>query len=286
MSKNKLSKTPIFKAIMSAVIAMGMLAGCSSTGPNATPDKTAEPANENPVLKVLDTPSPEGIKFVINSGKVAEGTKIRVGVYGGGFEKKDPGCNGDEISGTDISVNGQGDELTGTINSPGAGIFRIVMTMPGYVTPCTGTETALTVKWSPKLTIDPQDHTTGEASVKTKIVKINEDFTISVGSDIVAREKFTGDFRVPMNISVRGPYATLPELQAAGCPSDAPIAATLKSNYQFIKLGQNNDVPPSLKVSAPGVYWFEVGTGDGEMVHKASVNSCAVDITKAVVIAE
>lgn len=269
----------------SALLVTAVLAGCGSGGETGTetPQETTAPRSDNPELTVYDTPTPERINFVLNPGQLDAGTKVRVSAYNGGFENAAPGCNGEETTGTELNVSERG-ELTGTLNQPGVGNVRLVITAPGYSSSCEGTENTLAVKWLPEVIINANDNKPGAEPIKTPAP--GEEFTVSVGTNIERQATFKDSFTENMTIEAHGPYTNVPELQAAGCPDDAPIAATLTAPYEYAKAGQGLGSPPALSIQEPGAYWFSVTIQGGERSAEAIGTTCDGDVSEGVVIVE
>lgn len=263
-----------------AILIAAALSGCGGASSNAD-EGNEEKKNENPALSVYNTPSPERIEFILKPGNLETGTKVRVSAYNGGFDNAAPGCNGAETSGTDMVIN-EKSELKGSLSQPGVGNVRLVITAPGYASSCDGTENTLSVKWAPGITINATDRTPGAEPIKTPAA--NEKFTLAIFADIVSRSTFKDNFWTPMTIKAHGPYVSIPELQAAGCPEDAPIAGTLSSELNFAPAGTGQTPPLEMSVTTPGVYWFSAEIEGSDRSLEARATTCDGDVSEAVVI--
>lgn len=256
MNSNKAKLTTATLASLSL-----FLTACGGgSGGGASASASAE-TNKNPVLSVPETTESKSITFKVDPGNAKAGQDYHVGVYGGGFGESASDCS-EEIA----SMDGQfGDkQSSGTVQVKQPGEYQLVLSTEGHATECQNPNAKTTVKTKPQLFLDGNLNTDGAQTITTEPGK---SFPVAV----IMKGDMPDDATVPVELTVRGPYSTEPELRAARCEDDKIAAQqTVEWNGKDYNRANNRYTATDLTIEGTkGLYLVTAENEETEAVAKA-----------------
>lgn len=264
---NRAARTVTMKKLFaaSAIAAVALsLSACGGVKDEPTPTPTAE---ARPVLKVPTTMTGSMASLIVNGGDMEAGSKATVYAYTGGWDAKKITCDDPTAVSQTVTLAGGGTEQT--VSFPvKPGITGWVLVAGDFATPCNAEGSLTTVKVAGNI----------EVLTAKDPAKAGEDRKITVW----AKGK-PETLPVTADVTVFGPWATIPEAMAADCKT-AAVAGGAKVEIKPTSGGSVSDqFGTTFKPEKPGVYRVTAAMPDTDQ--SSAADTCSADAKPTVFVA-